>query len=396
MSPIFYGCEEDTLCSQQRRQGIPGAQIPFPVPTAPCIVSISRPCQQRCQSHSLLKTREPYLTQDPRWAILRPPRDLSCTLERELWAPRGQRHGPPSRGSGNVHSDSPLSLRHLCQVKQSSWHHPDLSACFILVVVELLGLPGLEQDVANRLLLRFISLSSKLPSPTTATLFTSQNGGGGPSPPPDIWHSSVEGFSFPILISAFVTLYCVPVASYFPLPLESWLPLSVWQSQPFCLRILAGSVLSDTHPLCALWTSGHGSRAWRWRPKFSFMQHWMLHVSEKPCYWKPRQGFKGKSFIWDRPHETLGRPGGLDREGKASRQVCHRAGYHCRQLELNDVGKLEGGQGMPIHQDDPPLERGKGGIYTPIPISHCLRLAGGGIKSPDSSRLPCRAVLRLP
>lgn len=291
------------------------SQCPLPHALCPYLVLVS----QMCQSHSPLKTREPCLTQDPGCAILRPPRDLSCILERELWAPCGQRHGPPSRGPGNVHSDSPSSHRHLCQVKQSSWHHPDLSACFMLVIVELLGLPGLEQDVANRLLLRFLSLSSKLPSPYYChPLHKPEWGGGEPSPPPDIWHSSVKGFSFPILISAFVTLYCVPVASYFPLPLESWLPLSVWQSQPFCLRILAGSVLSDTHPLCALWTSGHGSRAWRLRPKFSFMQHWMLHVSEKSCYWKPRQGFKGKSFMWDRPHETLGRPGGLDREGKES------------------------------------------------------------------------------
>lgn len=42
---------------------------------------------------------------------------------------------------------------------------------------------------------------------------------------------------------------------------------------------------------------------------------------------------------------------------------------------------------MPTHQDDPPLEGGKGDICTPVPISHCLRVGGGGIKSPDPSSL---------
>ena len=128
-----------------------------------------------------------------------------------------------------------LSLTHLCQVKHSSWHCPDVSACSVLVIMELLGLPGLEQDVANRLVWHPISLSSELPSPYHCGRLHKPEQREGQSPPPGIWHSSVEVFSFPTLISAFVTLYCVPVASYFPLPLESWLLLSVWQSRPFCL-----------------------------------------------------------------------------------------------------------------------------------------------------------------
>lgn len=41
----------------------------------------------------------------------------------------------------------------------------------MLVIMELLGLPGLEQDVENRLLLHFISLSSEPPSPYHCSSF---------------------------------------------------------------------------------------------------------------------------------------------------------------------------------------------------------------------------------
>ena len=51
----------------------------------------------------------------------------------------------------------------------------------MLVIVELLGLPGLEQDVANRLLLRLISLSCGLPSPYHwGPLHKPERRGGGP------------------------------------------------------------------------------------------------------------------------------------------------------------------------------------------------------------------------
>lgn len=51
----------------------------------------------------------------------------------------------------------------------------------MLVIVELLGLPGLEQDVANRLLLCLISLSCGLPSPYhCGPLHKPERGGGDP------------------------------------------------------------------------------------------------------------------------------------------------------------------------------------------------------------------------
>lgn len=45
------------------------------------------------------------------------------------------------------------------------------------------------------------------------------------------------------------------------------------------------------------------------------------------------------AFIWEGAHETLGKPEGVDREGKESLQVYHRAGYRYGEPELNGVGK---------------------------------------------------------